>query len=141
MECANYFLELLNKHSIKGKYKIRVIESEDPKDGIPVFHSGLYLAFNDNHVFFCKDFVKDFNDAERLVREFSELYLYKYEVILLSYEETIKMCANVVEVKLPGREKPGLLMSRFSAEAYSEKNLRFIKENYEIIVVEIDMIN
>jgi hypothetical protein len=140
-EPANYFVELLNKHSVKGKYKLRIIESADPKDGIPCFHTGLYLAFVDKVVFFCKEFVKDALEAEKLVEEFSGKYPYKYEVVLLSYEETLKMCANVLEVNLPGKEKTGLVMSRFSANAYSEENLMRLKEKYELIVVEMDTIN
>jgi len=145
MEPANYFLSLLNKHSVLGKYKLRVIDSADPKDGIPCFHTGLYIAFLDKTVFFCKEFVKDLEDAERLVKEFSEDHPYKYDVVLLSYEETRRMCANVLEVYLPHapdkHNKTGLVMSRFSANAYSEENLRKLKEKYEFIVVDMDTIN
>lgn len=141
LEPANYFIDLLNKHSQKGKYKLRIINSADPKDGIPCFHTGLYLAFVDKTVFFCKDFVKDKIEAEKLIEEFSKDLPYKYDIVLLTYEETLKMCANVLEVYLNDKNKTGLVMSRFSANAYSEENITKLKEKYELLIVDMDTIN
>lgn len=140
IEPLNFFLELLNKHSINGKYTLRLIESADPKDGSVCFHSGLYIAFINETVFFCKDFVKDKKDADLIFEELSNTREYKYNVILLTYEETLKMCANVLEVNL-NKEKTGLLMSKFSYDNYSKENFEKLKEKYNILVVEMDMIN
>jgi hypothetical protein len=141
LEPAKYFLELLNKHSQKGNYILRIIESTDPSDGIPCFHTGLYLAFLDKTVFFCKEFVKEKIEAEKLIQELSIENLYKYDVVLLSYDETLKMCANVVEVNLKDKSKTGLVMSRSSANTYTEENLNKLKKNYELIIVDMDTIN
>jgi len=141
LEPATYFVDLLNKHSLKGKYNLRIINSADPKDGIPCFHTGLYLAFVEKTVFFCKEFVKEENEANKLIEEFTSLYPYKYDLVLLTYDETLKMCANVLEVKLLNNKKTGLVMSRFSANSYSQENLNKLKEKYELIIVEMDTIN
>lgn len=140
IEPLNYFLDLLNKYSKKGKYTVRLIESADPKDGSVCFHTGLYIAFVNETVFFCKDFVKDKKDADRIFDELSNINEYKYNVVLLSYEETLKMCANVLEVNINDK-KTGLLMSKFSHDNYTKENLNLLNERYKLLVVEMDMIN
>lgn len=140
LEPAEYFVSLLNKHTAKGTYKLRIIESADPQTGSPCFHTGLYLAFNNDTVFLCKDFVKDKKDAEKLIEEFTTQE-FKYDLYLLTYDETLKMCANVYEVNLKKGTKNGLVMSKVSYESYTEDNRNKLKEKFEFIIVDVDTIN
>jgi hypothetical protein len=142
IEPLNYFMEMLNKFSKNPIYKLRLIEGVDPKNNTPVFHTGLYLCFLNDTVLFSKDFVSDPEDAEKLIQEFTQNYQFKYDIILLSYEETLAMCANILEFINKDQNKTSLFMSKTSYEGYSEENIKMLKEKFdEILVVDMDYIN
>jgi hypothetical protein len=140
-EPAECFVKLLNKYTKQGEYKLRLIENKDPKTNLPCFHASTYLHFQNDLVIYCKDFITDPLDAERIYSELTEMYDFKYQVILISYEEAVNYCAMPIEVHLEGNEKTGLLISRLSYNTYSDTNLKTLKEKYEVIVVDTDTID
>jgi hypothetical protein len=142
IEPLNYFMEMLNKFSKNPDYKLRLIQGVDPKNNTPVFHTGLYLCFLNDTVLFCKDFVTDPVDAEKLVQEFTQNNSFKYNIILLSYEQIIAMCANVLEFIDTDLNKSYLIMSKMSYEGYSQEEIKMLKEKFnELLIVDMDYIN
>jgi hypothetical protein len=137
-EPAEKFVESLNKYSVGGSYVLRIINARDPVTGTVPFHTQMYLYFNDDVVFFCKDFVPDEKECKSLVAEFTTS-TFKYNLIDFSYEEAVKLGANVVEVRL--KEKNGLLVSKSSYNSFSEENRSKLRERYEITVIDVDTIN
>jgi hypothetical protein len=143
LEPIKYFMERLNALKVcKEEYTVRFIDSLDPVSGDVCFHTGLYLSFTDTTVFFCRDFVRTIEEAQKIYEELSKDKPFKYDVIEITTEECVNMCANLVEVKISSEYgKTGLVMSTQAYNTFSQDNLKRLKEKYEVITAEVDTIH
>lgn len=135
------FLKILNENTKQGTYKLRLLDGIDPVSKTPIFHTGMFIAFNDTVAFLCKDFIIDPKEADKVVNELANESPFKYQVVLLSYEETINVCANIYEIELPNKEKTGLVMSKRAYDGFSASNREFFEKLHEFIVVDCEYIN
>lgn len=93
------------------------------------------------HAVVCLDSVRDEFERENLIEEItsSELNDSPHEIMQISLVESASMCANMFDI-LDKDNNHCVVMSRKAEMGFTESNLKLLKDNYKVVVSDLDLI-
>lgn len=93
------------------------------------------------HAVVCLDAVTDVFERANLIQEItsSELNDEPHEILQISLHESGNMCANMFDI-LDKDSNHCVVMSWRAEGAFTEGNLKVLKDNYKVVVSDLDLI-
>ncbi|CAI2369299.1 unnamed protein product [Moneuplotes crassus] len=135
-----YLIEELNKISQlnTGKEIKGISFTSHDWDDNQIYHTDIMLAILDKHILICSDMIKDEDKRQVILEELSspELNDNPREIITISEEECLNMCANVIFCK-DKNDNSCVIMSERAMINYHRENRREIKRNYKVIKADL----
>lgn len=144
MEVFNYLISELNliakKQGSTRQLRGVTFQSADAK-GDPIYHTDVMMTLLSKHAVVCLDAVTTPEDRARLVEEITspELNIEPHEILELSLAESGNMCSNMFDIMDKGNNHC-IVMSERAEAAFQDSNLKTLKENYKVIVSDLDII-
>ena len=135
-----YLVEELNKISQvqSGKVITGITFWSYDYDDNQIYHTDLMLAILDKHIIIWADMIKDEDQKEAILEELSSADMNQEarEIIKISEEECLDMCANVIFAK-DKNNNSCIIMSERASVNYHRENIKELKKNYKIIKADL----